>query len=131
MMLRRNCMASDPKPLTTSSSPAELAGATQQQLAALALGAKPIEGPVANASTSVVMQAGNDALLVFGRPRPLFGSDGQMANFAVTETVAMIHMSVASLKDLHWALGVNIDAYEKIHGKIVTDASLQRAAEKK
>ncbi len=86
---------------------------------------------MANAGGSLVIQAGNDAIVVFNRPRPLITSDGTFANVAVAETTAIIHMSMTTLKDLYWAIGENIRIYEGPRGEIVTDAMRQRAAAKK
>lgn len=125
-------MASDPKStLSPSSPPGELARLSPRELADLVASAKAIEGPVANAASVVIVQAVNDAMLIFGRPRPMITADGTFANIAVTETTAIIHMSMATLKDLHWAVGENIKIYEQNHGEIVTDAMKQRAAAKK
>jgi len=124
-------MASEPKQPTASSPPAELSQLKPEQIAALAAATTVIQGPVANAASSVIMQAVNDAVIIFGRPRPLIGPDGSFANIATMETTAIIHMSMAALKDLHWALGENISIYEKSHGEIITDAMKQRAAAEK
>jgi len=98
---------------------------------ALFAATKPIQGPVVNAGGAFVLQAGNDAVLVFNRPQPVFAPDGTIANLAIAETTAIIHLSLATLKDLHWAIGENIRIYEESHGEIVTDAMKLRAAAKK
>lgn len=121
-------MASDPKQLTATSPAAELAKLGAEQLHKLGLEAKVIEGPVANASNAIVMQVANDAIIVFGRPRPMFSATGEIAHIAITETTAIIHMSMLTLKDLHWAIGDQIQRFESTHGEIVTDAMKLRAA---
>jgi hypothetical protein len=123
-------MASDPKQPSTNLSPEALKLMPPEQLAALAAQGKEIQGPVANAGGAIVIQAANDAMLIFNRPHPLI-INGQFANIATSETVAIIHMSLATLKDLHIAIGEAIEIYEKTHDKIVTDTMKQRAADKK
>lgn len=98
-----------------------------QQIAEIAASATPIYGPVANAASSLVIQAGNDAMIVFSRPHPLL-LNGAFANLAMNETVAVIHMSMAGLKDLHLAVEENLEIYEKANGPIISDGVKQRAA---
>jgi hypothetical protein len=124
-------MASDPKNLTAASPIQDLKQLNPQQLAALLAGSKEIQGPVANAANTIVMQAANDAIIMFTRPRPLLTADGQFSNVAAAETVAVIHMSMATLKDFQWAIGEQVRLWEEGHGEIVTDAMKQRAAAKK
>jgi len=96
-------MASEEKTLKPDSPPADLAPLKPEQIAQIMAGsgAVPIHGPVVNASYILVMLAANDAMLVFGRPHPLFLPNGQVANIATTDTTAIIHMSMATLKDAH------------------------------
>jgi hypothetical protein len=111
-----------PNPQTPARSPEEL-----QQLAATG---KPIDGPVANASTVLLSIAGNDAILVFNRPRPVIMPDGSMPQVAVAETTAIIHVSMATLKDLSLLLNGTIQQYEKNFGEIETEYTRRLAAEK-
>lgn len=124
-------MASDPKQPTAASPSTELLQLRPEQIAQLVAAAKPMEGPVVNAGGCLIMQAGNDAIVVFNRPKPLIMPDGQVANIAVSEAVAIIHMSMATLKDLWTAIGQNIAIYEGTHGEIKTDYSKQQDAAKR
>jgi hypothetical protein len=124
-------MSSDPKNVTATSAPADLSKLAPAQIAQLIASAKPIEGPVANAGASLIMQAGNDAIIIFNRPRPLILPDGQFSNIATAEAVAIVHVSMATLKDLWLGIGQNLAIYEASHGEIVTDYMKQQAAAKK
>ena len=124
-------MASDPKPLTATSPQEELKNLKPEELAALASVGRAIEGPVVNAANSFVIHVANDAIIVLGRPTPLIMPNGIFANVATTETVAIIHMSMAALKDLSLAISDNIQLYEAAHGEIQSDGTRARAAAKK
>jgi hypothetical protein len=123
-------MASDPTSIPTAKSAEELAKLTPQELQQMVAASKVIEGPVANASSIFVSVAGNDAVLIFNRPRPMMAPDGTFANIALTETTAIIHVSMATLKDMSLALGDTIGTYEKQFGEIKTDYTRRRDAAK-
>lgn len=118
-------MASNQKP-TPGTSPADPAQPTPEQMQALVAASKAIEGPVANASSVTVQIAGNDAVLIFMRPRPLLGPDGSFASVAIAEATAIIHVSMATLKDMYVSISDVIAAYEKEHGEIKTDYTQRR-----
>jgi len=121
-------MASDPKQLTPASSAQDLATLTPAQLAQIVAQAKPIEGPVGYSNNVVVVGGLNDPMLIFMRPRPMFAPTGEFANVALGEASALVHLSWITLKDLHWAVGLQIAQYKETHGEIVTDAMKARAA---
>src|SRR5271168_2657573 len=83
------------------------------ELFALAQAAKPIEGPVVNGSTVQFIIASNDAMLMFMRPKPLISPEGQISPVALTETTAIIHLSMATVKDLSLLLSDQLSKYEK------------------
>ena len=102
-----------------------------QELLQLAASAKPIDGPTVSASTAIVSIAGNDAVLIFQRPRPLLMPDGTFGHIALSETTAIIHLSLATLKDMSIVLTDTVAHYEKQFGEIKTDYTRRRDAEKK
>lgn len=124
-------MASDPQKPTATSSPAELSQLNPAEIAQLMVGSKPIEGPAVNAFGFFIMQAGNDAVIVFNRPKPVITPEGQVANIATNETTAIIYMSMATLKDLWLGIGQNLAVWETAHGEIKTDYMKLLDAQKK
>ena len=127
-------MASDPNASVPSAaslgltpSREELEQLTPQQLVEFGKQGDPIQGPVANAASVVVIQVQNDAMIVFGRPRPLI-IGGAFANMALTDTVATIHVSMPTLKDLYLAIGDQIVRFEKDNGEIMSVGTKTRAA---
>jgi hypothetical protein len=125
-------MASEPtSTITAKSSPSELATLTPERLAALVKDARPVEGPITSSSIAFILQSINDIAIAFGRPKPVILPDGTIPNLAVTETTAIVHMSMLSFKDLYLAMGKALSAYESTHGEIITDTMKQNAATNK
>jgi|HubBroStandDraft_6_1064221.scaffolds.fasta_scaffold1271636_2 hypothetical protein len=123
-----------PKPNPTPTPPSsvgDLSKLSPAEQLAIADASKPIEGPVVNASAVQFMVAGNDAMLIFMRPKPLVGPDGQISNLARSETTAIIHLSMATVKDLSLMLNDSLAKYEGLNGQIVTEFTKRLASEKK
>ena len=89
---------------------------------------KAVEGPVAYASGSQISIMGNDAVLLFNRWRPAVHPHSVAVTGAMVETTAIIHVSMATLKDLSIALADAVGAFEKQFGEIQTDFTRRRAA---
>ncbi len=98
---------------------------------AAAATATPINAPLFYANAMSVFLAGNDATITFARPHPAIVpglKEGQSA--AITEPVAIIQMSVQTLKDLYLAIKIQVDRYEEKFGEIETIYSRQLAGKK-
>ena len=91
---------------------------------------KRVEAPVYSASTIQTTHAGNDVFLTFIRPHPATLPDGNMAPVALGEAVAIIHVSMATLKDLSVLLRDVVAKIEEKEGTIETDFTRKRAKEK-
>ncbi|SHE69202.1 hypothetical protein SAMN02745157_0723 [Kaistia soli DSM 19436] len=96
---------------------------SDEEVARLYQIAAPITAVTTNASTIQITWAGNDAVLLFGRPQPLLLPDGGMPPFQRTEFTAIIHMSQQSLKDFSLVVANAIANYEARFGEIVTEFS--------
>ena len=83
--------------------------------------AKPIDAPIFYADQMNMSAPGNDAIIMFARSRPavLAGMrDDQVA--ILGEPVAIVQLSIQTLKDRHIAIGVQIATHEKEFGSIET-----------
>ena len=97
---------------------------SEAEMSRLARDAESIQSEaIAYASTLSVFQAGNDAVLNFARPRPAMLPSGQVAPFMKAETTAIVYVSMQTLKDFYLVLKNQIEHYEKVNGKIVTEYS--------
>ncbi len=100
---------------------------TDTQTADLLKVIKPFPGNPVHASSIQLTFAGNDALVIFMQPRPATMPDGSIAPIALSDTSAMIHMSVATLKDFSVLLNDTIGQYEKDFGPVETHYTRQMA----
>lgn len=90
----------------------------------------PVEAPVLYATAINVANGSNNFSLQFSRPRPLIVEiDGQQAQAAHLEPVAVIDMSPATAKDLFLLMRNVVTAHESEFGEIVTEYT-QRLAGK-
>ncbi len=104
----------------------EIAALTPAKVAELAKTATRLEAQVVAYSSQIQMQwAGNDAILTFGRSRPMMLASGEIAPFAVTEPTAIMHMSPGGVKDFYLVLADQVKKYEAKYGKIETEYSRQ------
>jgi hypothetical protein len=62
--------------------------------------ARRLDAPTFYAATAQVLISGNDASLLFARPHPAVLPDGSLAPVPLRETVALVQMSIAGIKDL-------------------------------
>lgn len=92
---------------------------------------RPIEAPYFFVSTLNVQATGNDFAILFSRPQPVSdkGGLGILANFALSQVVAIVSMSPQTAKDLAVLLTSIIHDHEKEFGEISTPY-LKRRAEK-
>jgi hypothetical protein len=88
-----------------------------------------VEAPSFYASTIQVTLAGNDCIIVFTRPHPAVKPDGGHASVAISEPVAIINLSMASVKDLSVLLAGLIKNYEAENGAIETPFTKRRKAQ--
>ncbi|MBX9606403.1 MAG: DUF3467 domain-containing protein [Gammaproteobacteria bacterium] len=93
---------------------------TDEDLKKQMSGAMPINAPYFNAGVLQVNVAGNDVLLIFHRARPVSLPSGEMAQAALTETVAIVSVSPQTAKDMSLLLPKVIQDYEAEFGEIVT-----------
>jgi hypothetical protein len=57
--------------------------------------------------------------------------DGRIGSLAVTETTAIIHVSMGTLKDLYLSVGEQIRQFEAKNGEIITEyVKRQKASHK-
>jgi hypothetical protein len=88
----------------------------------------PIDVPLFYANLISVSIPGNDANILFMRPRPASVpnmSAGQLA--IIAEPVAVLQMSMRTLKDLYLSIGDQLATYEKDFGILETEFTrLQR-----
>ncbi|HVW73167.1 MAG TPA: hypothetical protein VHC39_05985 [Rhizomicrobium sp.] len=100
------------------------------KLASAMQGAVPIEGNIVNAAGVQILWAGNDCTIVFTRPRPALTPTGENAPAALSEVVAIISFSAATMKDLSIAVAEQVSRYEAKFGEIQTVFMKSRAAKK-
>ena len=80
------------------------------------------------ASNVTVSKVGNDVGLMFARWAPTVLADGAPAPVAIAEPVALIQMSLQTLKDLSILVGEFVAQIERDIGQIETDFTRQREA---
>ena len=103
---------------------------SQAQLEELAKIAQPIEAYTTNASSISIVWGGNDAMILFARPKPLMVPGHVQAPIARMEATATVHVSSATLKDFYLILKETIEKHEAINGEIITDYSRKIAQQK-
>jgi hypothetical protein len=104
-----------PRRKDTSQQPEEALSATSSSLPP---SSQRLDAPCFYAATAQVLISGNDATLLFTRPHPAVFPDGSLAPAPMPEPVALVHMSIASLKDLVMILGDVIYRVEAQSGEI-------------
>jgi hypothetical protein len=107
--------------------PAIPAQPTQAQLEEMAKTAKPIEAYTTSASQISIVWGGNDAMLMFARPKPVTVPGHSQPAIAMIEATATIHVSAATLKDFFLIVKETVEGYEKDHGVIQTDFTRSKA----
>ena len=101
-----------------------------EHAAGLAEKMKAVEAPVVHASSSQINIMGNDAVMVLSRWRPAINPSGTAPSPPIVETTAIIHLSMATMKDLSVTMADAVAAFEKQFGEIQTDFLRRRAAAK-
>jgi hypothetical protein len=79
------------------------------------------------ASNVTVSKVANDATLMFAKWVPTVQADGAPSPVAIAEPVALIQMSLQTLKDLSILVGEFVAQIEQEIGQIETDFTRQRA----
>jgi hypothetical protein len=91
-----------------------------------------IEVPTYYAASVQIFLAVNDASLMFTRPTPGTLPNGALSTIAMIEPVALIQMSIETLKDLAVLIGDQIEQIEVSRGsKIETDYPRRRDEQRK
>jgi hypothetical protein len=88
-------------------------------------GARRLEAPSFYAATAQVLISGNDATLLFARPHPAILPNGTLAPVPMRETVALVQMSIAGVKDLALMLTDVVSRIEQKTGEIPSELTLQ------
>ena len=87
-----------------------------------------LEAPSFYAATAQVLISGNDATLLFTKPHPAMLPDGTLAPVPLREPVALVHLSIAGLKDLALMLADIVNRVEQKTGEIVSELSPPRGS---
>jgi hypothetical protein len=91
---------------------------------------RPLEAPRLYASSFQLQGSGNDFNLILQRGSPTQNPDGSIhPAISKLETVAVLTMSPASVKDLHLLLGTQIEHHQQQYGAIETPFTKRRAAQ--
>jgi hypothetical protein len=77
-----------------------------------------LEAPFYYAANAQILISGNDAALLFTRPHPAILPDGTLAPAPLRDSVALIHMSLAGLKEFASAAADVIRRVEERSGEI-------------
>jgi hypothetical protein len=85
--------------------------------------ARRLDAPVFYAASAQVLVSGNDATLLFSRPHPAILPDGSLAPVPMRETVALVQMSIAGMKDLALILTDMLRRVEQQAGAIQSELS--------
>jgi hypothetical protein len=85
--------------------------------------ARRLDAPTFYAATAQVLISGNDASLLFTRPHPATLPDGSLASTPLRETVALVQMSIAGMKDLAQILTDMVRRVEQQTGVIQSELS--------
>jgi hypothetical protein len=85
--------------------------------------ARRLDAPSFYAASAQVLVSGNDATLLFSRPHPAILPDGSLAPVPMRETVALVQMSIAGMKDLALILTDMVRRVEQQTGVIQSELS--------
>src|ERR1041385_402220 len=85
--------------------------------------ARRLDAPTFYAATAQVLISGNDATLLFTKPHPAILLDGSLASSPMREMVAIVHMSIAGMKDLGLIVSDVIRRVEQQTGEIQSELS--------
>ena len=86
-------------------------------------GPKRLEVPSYYAASAQVLISGNDATVLFTKPHPAMLPDGTVSPTPLREPVALIHLSIAGLKDLALTLTDIVHRAEQQTGQIISELS--------
>ncbi len=90
----------------------------------------PISAPTFRADTFHAICTQTDAYIVVNRAHPCKSENGELAPFMAQETVAVMTMSIATLKDLSAILASQVAEYERKTGLTIETEYTRRLAAK-